>query len=124
MSCCPASHSQYQTFARSECHNGADSLFFDWARLAICQAIKPVWENATYAKYKEIEQQCKECEVHCGALAACIACPARLKTAFMLTCLRATLLMHMNTPHMATGLVALLSSTAVYAWPCQLHVLS
>ena len=49
------------------------------------------------------------------SLTSCIACPTCLKTAFMLRV--TTLLMPRSTPHVASGLVALSSSTAVTAWP-------
>ena len=51
------------------------------------------------------------------SLASCIACPACLKPAFMLTSSRTALLMPRNTLHGAILLMALSSNTAVFAWP-------
>ena len=70
------------------------------------------------------------------SLASCIACPTCLRTAFMLRSSGTTLLMPRNTPHMATGLVALSmlaewtseilslsSSTAALAWSRRFRLL-
>ena len=58
------------------------------------------------------------------SLASCIACPTCLRTAFMLRLSGTTLLMPRNTPHMATGLVALSSSTAALAWSRRFRLLA
>lgn len=58
------------------------------------------------------------------SLASCIACPTCLRTAFMLRSSGTTLLMPRNTPHMATGLAALSSSTAALAWPLRFCLLA
>ena len=58
------------------------------------------------------------------SLASCIACPTCLRTAFMLRSSGTTLLMPRNTPHMATGLVALSSSTAALAWSRRFRLLA
>ena len=58
------------------------------------------------------------------SLASCIACPACVKKAFMLTSSRTTLLMPRNISFVATGLVAFSSSTTVSAWPRHFRLLS
>ena len=58
------------------------------------------------------------------SLASCIDCPTCLRTAFMLRSSGTTLLMPRNTPHMATGLVALSSSTAALAWSRRFRLLA
>ena len=69
---------------------------------------------------------CLKCHGCIGSrsLASCIACPTCLRTAFMLRSSGTTLLMPRNTPHMATRLVALSSSTAALAWSRRFRLLA
>ena len=56
------------------------------------------------------------------SLAPCTACPLCLRAAFIWTSSRPRMLR--NVPHVVTGPVALFRSTAILAWPRQLHFLA
>ena len=77
---------------------------------------------------QSFSRSCLKCHGCIGggtrSLASCITCPTCLRTAFMLRSSGTTLLMPRNTPHTATGLVALSSSTAALAWSRRFRLLA